>query len=418
MNYSAFGKKLGKNAGIVNMMDDLSRAQDSASNMIMLGGGNPAYIPELGQIIEELILPDLCKSDAFYSLIANYSSPKGDFSSAEILVEYLREYCGWNVTSDNIFFCNGSQSALFMLLNLLSGRQKGGSYKKVLLPFSPEYIGYEDLFVEGDCIIANKPLISKTGSNSFKYGVDFDALREDDEISCMLVSSPSNPSGKVLGKNEREKLLAICKSMNIPLIYDNAYGWPYPNIQFNDGRFELDEDMIVTMSLSKVGMPGLRSGVVVAKPEIVERLRCVNAISQLSPNTISMYVLGMLIKTRTINKITNEIIRPFYKERAEVLFQMLTDGLSGYPVRVHETMGTMFMWIWAEGLPIKSQELYERIKSKGVLTLSGHHFFLGNKESRWKHKDECLRITYSQPFEKVEKATHLVVDEIKQVMDE
>jgi valine--pyruvate aminotransferase len=417
MKYSAFGNKLGANAGIVDMMDNLSHAMVNTNNMIMLGGGNPAYIPELGQVIEDLVLPDLCRNGAFYKLIANYSSPKGDINAASVLAEYLREYCGWDVVADNIFFCNGSQSALFMLLNLVSGRQRGDSYKKVLLPFTPEYIGYEDLFVDGDCIHGNKPRILKTGKNTFKYEVDFDALSSFDDVSCMLVSSPSNPSGRVLEKYEREKLMAMCKAMNIPMIYDNAYGWPYPDIQFTGSEFEYDENMIITMSLSKIGMPGLRSGVVVAKPDIIEKLRCVNAVSQLSPNTISMYVLQKLIETRTINKITNTIIKPFYKDRSERMFDMLEKGFEGYPIYVHQSMGTMFMWIWAEGMPITSEKLYERLKNKGVLTLSGHHFFLGNKENDWRHKEECLRITYSQPFDKVEKATRIIIDELKQIMD-
>jgi valine--pyruvate aminotransferase len=417
MNYSAFGEKLGSNASVVDMMDNLSNALHCNSDITMLGGGNPAFIKEIGYLINKHILPEIAKDDTLYKIISNYSSPKGDSNTASLVANYLQEYCEWNVTSDSILFCNGSQSALFMIANLLSGRQKGKTYKKILLPFTPEYIGYEDLFVDGDCIQGNRPMITLLGENSFEYSIDYKAIEDNDTISCMLVSSPSNPSGKVISQSELKVLLSRCKSMNIPLIYDNAYGWPFPNIQFNDERLRLDEDMIITMSLSKAGMPGLRAGIVIAKPEFIDKLRCVNAITQLSPNTMSMFIIEKLIETRLINTISNELIRPFYMKRAETIVQILEDGFKGYPIRMHKSMGTMFIWIWGDGLSITSQRLYERLKRKGILTLSGHHFFLGNKNNNWKHKDECLRITYSQNYKIIEKALKIIIEEFKCAMD-
>lgn len=78
----------------------------------------------------------------------------------------------------------------------------------------------------------------------------------------------------------------------------------------------------------------------------------------------------------------------------------------------------MFIWLWMENIPIKSEDLYEALKNKGVLTLSGHHFFIGQKDTAWAHKDECLRLTFTQPMEKVEKGVEIVVREIKRAFDD
>lgn len=414
--YSVFGEKLGRRAGIVDMMDNLSAALSQPDGKIMLGGGNPARLEEVSELIEEVVVREFERKGTFFDVICNYSSPKGDYETARVVSEYLQEECGWNVTWRNIFFCNGSQSALFMLFNMLAGRNAQGSHGKVMLPFVPEYIGYEDLFVERDSFEAVKPLIEEISEQAFRYKVDTSNVSTEN-VSCVAISSPSNPTGKCWGRQELGWLKTLCKDNGLPLIYDNAYGWPFPNIQFDDNTFEWDENMIVTMSLSKIGMPGLRTGLVVGNEEIVERLRFISAVSQLSPNTVGMHVLRKLIAAGTLQYVAKSIVAPFYSKRAKWVCGLLQDGLRGYPVRIHESGGTMFVWLWMKNMKISSQELYERLKEKGVLTLSGHHFFIGLKQTAWPHKDECLRLTFSQPWEKVEAGVQIVINEIKQVFD-
>ncbi|MDF7801127.1 hypothetical protein P4C99_16745 [Pontiellaceae bacterium B1224] len=45
MNLSKFGEKFTRKAGITQLMDDLGAAM-AGGDMLMLGGGNPAHIPE------------------------------------------------------------------------------------------------------------------------------------------------------------------------------------------------------------------------------------------------------------------------------------------------------------------------------------------------------------------------------------
>ena len=72
------------------------------------------------------------------------------------------------------------------------------------------------------------------------------------------------------------------------------------------------------------------------------------------------------------------------------------------------------MWLWLPGLAISSEELYERLKKKGVLVVSGHYFFPGLKED-WQHKHECLRITYSMNDDVVSTGIKLIAEEVKAV---
>ena len=59
-----------------------------------------------------------------------------------------------------------------------------------------------------------------------------------------------------------------------------------------------------------------------------------------------------------------------------------------------------------------TQALYERIKVRGALVVPGHYFFPGMAEE-WKHKDECIRVTYSQAPETVKAGLKIIAEESK-----
>jgi valine--pyruvate aminotransferase len=83
------------------------------------------------------------------------------------------------------------------------------------------------------------------------------------------------------------------------------------------------------------------------------------------------------------------------------------------PYRIHRPEGAMFLWLWFEGLPITSLILYERLKKRGVLVISGHSFFPGLEDDPWRHKGECLRVTYSQDERQVEKGITIIAEEVR-----
>ena len=49
-SFSKFGHKMASHSGIVELMDDLGKAMAGHEEMLMLGGGNPAGIPQMQAI--------------------------------------------------------------------------------------------------------------------------------------------------------------------------------------------------------------------------------------------------------------------------------------------------------------------------------------------------------------------------------
>ena len=64
---------------------------------------------------------------------------------------------------------NGSQSAFFILYNMLAGSMPDGSHKSIHLPLAPEYIGYGDIGLEQNFFTATRPEIELLDGNLFKY---------------------------------------------------------------------------------------------------------------------------------------------------------------------------------------------------------------------------------------------------------
>jgi valine--pyruvate aminotransferase len=106
------------------------------------------------------------------------------------------------------------------------------------------------------------------------------------------------------------------------------------------------------------------------------------------------------------------VIRPYYEQCAHRAVGWLREACTGLPLRIHRPEGAFFLWLWFPGLPITSRELYARLKARGVLVLSGHHFFPGLAEP-WAHRDECLRINCSQAPDSVHAGIRLIAEEAR-----
>jgi len=109
MDYSNFGTKFTQPNGITQLIEDLGDAKNSNNpNIVMLGGGNPALVPEVNNFL----------SMSYKSLLWIIHFPTYlDFTMA------LRVMAA---------------KPIFLLFNLLAGSMPDGSHKKVLFPLAPD----------------------------------------------------------------------------------------------------------------------------------------------------------------------------------------------------------------------------------------------------------------------------------------
>ena len=402
MNYSHFGSKFTQPNGITQLMEDLGNAKNSNNpNLVMLGGGNPASVPQVNTaFINEL--NHLVKNNKIVQIMGLYDGPTGNDEFRAALANQLTQEYAWNLTASNIALGNGSQANFFILFNLFAGKMADGSHKKVLFPLAPEYVGYADQGLTDDMFVAIKPEIeilnTPNGSKQFKYVIDFDAVKavlaNDNSISALCVSRPTNPTGNVITDDEVHQLDLLAKQYAIPLIIDNAYGDPFPGCIYTDANLTWNSNIILCMSLSKLGLPGLRTGIVVANNEIIKAISRVNGAMVLSPNSFGPSLVTRLIKNNELLPLCKNTILPFYKNKAQVAVSLFDEIFADLPVYLHKVEGAFFMWLWFKDSKITSEQLYQKLKKQDVYIIPGHNFFIGIEDS-WEHKHQCVRINYA-----------------------
>ncbi|MEZ8646490.1 valine--pyruvate transaminase [Vibrio cyclitrophicus] len=415
MQFSKFGEKFNRYSGITRLMDDLNDGLRTPG-AIMLGGGNPAAIPAMLDYFNQASA-DMLASGELIAALANYDGPQGKDSFIKSLATMLKDTYGWDISEKNISLTNGSQSGFFYLFNLLAGQQPDGSHKKILLPIAPEYIGYGDAGIDDDIFISYHPEIELLENRQFKYHVDFEKLKVDDSVSAICASRPTNPTGNVLTNEEVRKLDKLARENNIPLLIDNAYGLPFPNIIFEDVEPFWNENTILCMSLSKLGLPGVRCGIVIASEEVTQALTNMNGIISLAPNSVGPAIANHMIEKGDLLRLSSEVIKPFYKDKSLRAVELLQEAIDDPRFRIHKPEGAIFLWLWFDELPITTMELYDRLKARGVLIVPGEYFFIG-QEDEWDHAHQCLRMNYVQDDEAMQKGISIIAEEVKKAYSE
>ena len=416
MNVSQFGRKMAVQSGIGQLMDDLGAAPGDQGPVLMLGGGNPAHIGEVECHFRQSMMALLQDGGRFERAVGEYDPPEGSAEFIQAVSDLLRAQFGWNIGPRNIALTNGSQLAFFILFNLFACRYDDGTTKKVLFPLTPEYIGYCDVGLAPDFFVALKPRIELLDEHLFKYHIDFDRLEVTEEIGAICVSRPTNPSGNVLTNDELRRLSDLAGAKGVPLIVDNAYGLPFPHIVFTDAEPLWNDNTIVCMSLSKLGLPGTRTGIVIAREEIVAMVARVNAVMSLAPSSMGTALATDLVRSGEIIRLGREVIRPFYESKAQLALTQFHKHLAGVAYRLHRPEGAFFMWLWLPEMPITSQQLYERLKARGVIVVPGHYFFPGLAEP-WSHTNECLRVSYAQDDAVVARGIEIIAAEVKRAYE-
>ena len=321
---STFGKNLCEGSGIGELMDDLGEALAGGENMRMLGGGQPAHVPEMDAVWRQRMEEIAAEEGGLEKMLGNYDAPAGSEAFRSALASLFKKEFGWDVTYENFAVTMGGQTAFFFLFNALAGRFPDGRRKKILLPLLPEYIGYANQAVGEDFFEAIPAKIEKQGDHGFKYRVDFEALDPGDEIAAICVSRPTNPSGNVLTDDEIKRLRGIARERGIPLIIDNAYGAPFPNIIFSEVAPVWDEDMILTLSLSKIGLPGTRTGIVVASKEVCRAVSSMTSIVGLANGNVGQEIMRPLIESGEVLRLSREVVKPFYEEKSKQAQEWIT----------------------------------------------------------------------------------------------
>jgi valine--pyruvate aminotransferase len=413
---SRAGQLLASETGIFDLMEDLGRASAAPASFFLLGGASPARIPQIEELwlrrMEEL----LRGPESLSRCLAFYDPPGGQASFAQTLAKSLQRHLGWPVEPENVVVTLGSQFALFLLFLLFGGWDPEGRFRPILLPRIPEYLGLAHQGLGQPLFAACLPSVELLEPPFFRYEMDLKAMEKlSVKPGAIFFSSPCNPTGQTPSEAEWKALRELANRWQVPLIVDGAYGPPFPDVVFDSYRWTWDPGFIYTFTLSKLGLPGIRTAIVLAEEEVAEALRRAQSVVALAPAGLGQELLCPLLESGELFEATRRYIRPFYRSQYEQTLAFLEKEFgTRFPYRVHWYQGGFFFWLWFPELPISSLELYQRLKQRGVLVVPGRHFAYG-LSSPWEHADQALRLSFTQPPNVLQQGIVRIAEELDKV---
>lgn len=397
---------------ITELMTLLGDAMQGREVVAMMGGGNPAAIEAVrdefsGRLLGMAADPGLAAS-SFY----DYGPPQGIPAFREAFAGFLNDMYDFRIGPKNVAVVPGSQAGMQQLINAYGGSYSDGSFRRIVLPAGPEYVGYKDQPNECGVFWAPSPRIERIGDHEFKYGMS-ERVVINGLSGAVLMSRPTNPTGNVVADDEIGSLRAQAEKYNVPMIIDNAYGLPFPGVMSEGAMPEWGDDLVLTFSLSKIGLPGVRLGMVVASEDRIALLSSMTAIDSLTSAGIGQQLALPYFRDGSILDICQDHIQPYYAERAErarIAFASELDDNLPYRFHVHE--GSYFFWLWLEDMPISSRELFRRLVMRDVIVSPGEYFALDDTRSS-EHEGQCVRINFARPDREIERGAAIIAEEVK-----
>ncbi|GIV98244.1 MAG: GntR family transcriptional regulator [Herpetosiphonaceae bacterium] len=270
---------------------------------------------------------------------------------------------GINAAPDLVLIAAGAQQGIDLALRAFA--EPGD----IVLAEEPTYPGFIELAAQRGQRIVGLPID--------EYGLRVDAL----EAACeayrprllYTVATFHNPTGVLLSAERRQALLRIARAYNVLVVEDDAYGLlsydnsPPPALKASDTAGHV----IFITSFSKVLMPSLRLGAVVAAADQLPALLAAKRSSDLVCSPLLQRALAEYLRRPGIEGHLQQV-RLLYAERRDAMLAALEHHLPechwSYPA------GGLCLWL---ALPegIDERDFYLDAIERGVGVAPGRAFF-------------------------------------------
>jgi GntR family transcriptional regulator/MocR family aminotransferase len=285
---------------------------------------------------------------------------------------------GLSVLPENVLITAGSQQALALVTQLVL---KPGD---VVLLESPTYSGALDLFRAFGLRIVGAPMD--------EHGLQVEALERtlQQHHPKLIYTIPNfqNPTGACLSNQRRRQLVALAARYNIPIVEDDFVG----DLRY-EGRAQpalksLDPggSVIYVSTFSKMLMPGLRVGFLVAQGPIYDSLVNYKRANDLATCNLMQRTLEAYV---TVGRYQAYLRRScqIYRKRRDAMLQVIDHYLPG--ARADPPQGGLFIWLrLPDGL--SSEKLLPLACEGGVAFEPGSSFFPDGSEG-----GDCMRLNFA-----------------------
>ncbi|MGA7616862.1 MAG: pyridoxal phosphate-dependent aminotransferase [Thermoanaerobaculia bacterium] len=234
----------------------------------------------------DFITPEPIREAAKRAIDAGYTKYTNSLGSPEIrravAETYNRRY-HVEIKPENVIAGSGGKQELFNLMLALVG-----DGDEVVIP-APYWVSFPDQVR----LAGGTPVFAElTAAERFRPTVAAIEKVLTPKSCGVILNSPSNPTGAAIEERELEKIVELCRSRGLFLVYDETYEL----FLYDDQRHvsavkwfhDFPETVIIVNSMSKTyAMTGWRLGFAVAHPQIISALGKIQSHSTSNPASIS-----------------------------------------------------------------------------------------------------------------------------------
>ncbi len=345
------------------------------------GGGDTQLFPakDFQRAIQSVIRRD--------SIAALEYGENSGYAPLRNTIAHITASQGLPARPENVLITSGSQQALVLAAQLLL---KPGD---TVLVESPTYAAALELFR-----LLNLKVV---GIALDKHGMQVEELeillqRHHPKL-IYTIPNFHNPTGTCMSGQRRRLLIALAERYNVPVLEDDFVG----DLRY-EGRTQpalksLDPGgrVIYVSTFSKMLMPGLRVGFLIAEGPVYEALVNCKRLNDLATSSLIQRALEAYV---TVGRYQTHLRRScqVYRKRRDAMLQAIQRHLPA-EVQVETPQGGLFLWL---RLPptLAADELLPLARQQGVSFAPGSHYFPEAAQGR-----HALRLNFaSQPPQRIE----------------
>jgi len=311
--------------------------------------------------------------------LLQYCPTEGHYGFREALSEWAAGR-GIAASPENILVLSGSQQGLDLIARAMI--EPGTT----VVVESPSYLGALDVFRAAGARLLTVPMDEE--------GMRVDLLERllERYRPQLIYTLPTfqNPSGRVMSAQRRQALLSLAEQHQVPILEDDPYGELYygdpppPAVKSLDRRGHV----IYLSTFSKILLPGIRIGWLVAPRPVVDRLTSIKQHADLNSNTPAQWALVEFIRQGWLDEHLAMLRRAYPRRLAAMLSALHEYVPKG--MRWNEPAGGLHLWCHLEG-GLRTRDLLAEAARRRVAFVAGEAFHAdGGGEN-------ALRLNFSYP---------------------
>lgn len=320
----------------------------AAKGTINLGLGQPAIDPHPA-IMERL-------AKAARDNKAAYTPNAGD---AELRARIAAELFD-NAPMESVLVTIGSEEAMFTVLHALTDPGD-----EVLGP-EPGYPAYKT--VSG---LIGATHVPYKLADDYRIDVDATLARITDKTRVLIVTSPSNPTGRFAGSDaEMRRLVEGCAAKNVWVIDDCLYR-DIAFVEHHQPLFKFGDNVITIDSISKsFACTGLRVGWLQAPAELELKLIAIHQAVCTTAPTPSQEAAKACLDLRKTNYLKE--VSALYAERAAAAESALAQEPR---IKFHKSEGAFYVFADVRAFGVDTKELaFDLVRAGKVSIVPGEAF--------------------------------------------